>query len=176
MRLDTARLTLHAAALADIEADLESPAALARQLGAVVPPAWPPDLYDRPAMEFARNYLREDPDAGPWTFWYVLLRGPQAAARTAIGICGFKGGPTLDGTVEIGYSVLRDYRCKGFASEAVAALVDLAFGHAEVRRVAAETLPDLIPSQRVLEKNGFRPLGPGQGSEPGAIRYVRERA
>jgi ribosomal-protein-alanine N-acetyltransferase len=141
-----------------------------------VPAAWPPDLYDRAAMEFARNYLREDPDAVPWTFWYVLLREPGAPVHTAIGICGFKGGPTPDGTVEIGYSVLNDYQRRGYASEAVAALVDIAFGQDEVRRVVAETLPDLLPSRRVLEKNGFRAAGTGQGSEPDAIRYVRERA
>jgi [ribosomal protein S5]-alanine N-acetyltransferase len=172
VRVETPRLTLTAAGIADVEADLEGPAALAERLQAVVPPSWPPELYDRRAMEFARCYLRDNLVGRQWTFWYMLLRH-GTEGTTAIGICGFKGAPSQDGTVEIGYSVLGDYQRCGYASEAVAALVAFAFGHAEVQRVAAETMPDLTPSKRVLQKNGFHQVGPGH--EAGAIRYVVER-
>ena len=57
--------------------------------------------------------------------------------------------------------------------EAVRALVEWAFSHAEVKRVTAQTLPELRPSIRVLEKCGFRFTGPGM--EEGAIGFERER-
>jgi RimJ/RimL family protein N-acetyltransferase len=42
-----------------------------------------------------------------------------------------------------------------------------------VERVFAETLPELIASQRVLLKCGFKQTAPA--SEPGVIRFERQR-
>jgi ribosomal-protein-alanine N-acetyltransferase len=91
-----------------------------------------------------------------------------------LGICGFKGRPGQSGSVEIGYSVLSQFRNKGYATEAASRLVDWAFGHANVHEVCAETLPHLRQSIRVLEKNGF--TFTGQGSEQGVIRYAMQRS
>ena len=90
-----------------------------------------------------------------------------------MGAGGYKGPPATDGSVEIGYSILPEYQQRGFATEAVEALVTRAFENPDVTRVTAETLPDLSPSIGVLEKTGFELLG--EGSEPGVIRYGRER-
>ncbi|MBD0327516.1 MAG: GNAT family N-acetyltransferase, partial [Pyrinomonadaceae bacterium] len=97
---------------------------------------------------------------------------PGSRAK-AIGGCGFKGKPAADGTVEIGYSMLPEFQCAGYATEAAGALVRWAFSHAEVARVIAETYPELRPSIRVLEKNGFRFIG--DGSEERVIRYALTR-
>ncbi len=78
-----------------------------------------------------------------------------------------------DGTVEVGYSVLEAHQRRGYASEAVEALVGWAFGHPEVTRVIAETYPELVPSVGVLEKTGFRLIG--AGSEERVIRFERRR-
>ena len=59
-------------------------------------------------------------------------------------------------------------------TEAVARLITWAFSHQNVVEVAAETLPHLKRSIRVMEKNGFVFRGPG--SEHGVIRYVVERS
>lgn len=75
--------------------------------------------------------------------------------------------------VEVGYSIMPDYQRLGFASEATAALIGWAFSHPEVQLVTAETLPTLVDSIRVLEKNGFHLLG--EGSEKGVVRYGRKR-
>ncbi len=69
--------------------------------------------------------------------------------------------------VEVGYSIVPNYQRLGFASEAVE------FSHPEVRLVTAETLPTLIASIRVLEKNGFYLLS--GGSEESVVRYGRKR-
>ena len=90
-----------------------------------------------------------------------------------IGSAGYKGPPTQDGTVEIGYDIVSDHRRRGYASESVRALVSRAFEQPRVRRVIAETLPELIGSIGVLRKCGFEPVG--EGSEPGVIRFELTR-
>jgi ribosomal-protein-alanine N-acetyltransferase len=59
----------------------------------------------------------------------------------------------------LGYWVDRARNGRGFASEAVAAVLDLAFGRLRLHRVQAETLRHNVRSQRVLTKNGFEHIG-----------------
>jgi ribosomal-protein-alanine N-acetyltransferase len=163
-------MTLVAATVALVEADLEGRVQLAESIGARVPDNWPPDLYGRPAMKFALEQL-QDPAEHGWSFWYLLTRLPGEAE--VIGICSFKGRPDEAGSVEIAYSVLSQFRNRAYASEAVFRLVQWAFSHQNVRQVTAETLPHLLQSIKVLEKNGFSHTGPG--SEYGVIRYAVKR-
>jgi [ribosomal protein S5]-alanine N-acetyltransferase len=88
----------------------------------------------------------------PWYTYFLLIR---AADRVAVGVCGFKGAPTLFGSVELGYAMHEDYRNFGYMTEAVRALVDWAFEQESCSRVTAETLPDNYASQRVLQKAGM---------------------
>ena len=94
--------------------------------------------------------------------------------RSLIGSAGYKGPPSADGSVEVGYGIVEDHRRRGYATEAAMGLVDRAFSVAEVGRVIAETLPELAGSIGVLHKCGFRLLG--AGSEPGVIRFELTRA
>jgi RimJ/RimL family protein N-acetyltransferase len=170
--LTTERLELVRATVDRLRADLAGPASLAVALAASVPDTWPPDLYDRGATEWALRYAMEHPVELQWGMYYVI--DPAATGGPAVaGIVGFKGGPE-DGIVEIGYSILPDFRRRGYATEAVAALVELAFAHDEVDRVVAETLPDLDASIGVLRTSGFVLVG--AGGVPGAIRYELTRA
>jgi RimJ/RimL family protein N-acetyltransferase len=81
------------------------------------------------------------------------------ADRTPIGACGIN---TLDEAApEIGYWLGVDYWGKGYATEAVRALVDFAFterGHDALQAGARVTNP---ASRRVLEKCGFQWTGVG---------------
>ncbi len=122
MKIRTERLELTSGNLELLAAELEGLGAFRQKLGVMVPQTWPPDLYDRPAQEFMVNYLKENEDAAGWGTWYLVLR--NANPETLIGICGYKGKPALDGTVEIGYSVLAEYQGNRFATEAAGALVD----------------------------------------------------
>lgn len=168
--LESSRMTLVSATASLIEADLLGRADLADLIGALVPDNWPPDLYERSAMKFALALLQDPAEQG-WSFWYLQTQSPPAAE--VLGICGFKGRPDHADSVEIGYSVLRQYRNQGYASEAVSRLVLWAFSHQNVKQVTAETLPHLRQSIRVLEKNGFVHTGPG--SEHGVVRYAVQR-
>lgn len=94
-----------------------------------------------------------------------MLRDPRAL----IGNSGFKTMPK-DGCVEIGYSLLPAFHAHGYGSEAARALVAWAFTQSEVERVAAETLPHLRPSIRVMENCGMRFIG--EGAEEEGMRTV----
>jgi len=62
-------------------------------------------------------------------------------------------------TGEIGYSIVRDFRGRGIATEAVRALVDEAFAQAALLRVNAFCVPENMPSRRLLERLAFSPEG-----------------
>ena len=61
-----------------------------------------------------------------------------------------------DGEVLMGYRLLREQWGRGYASEAVRAMLDLAFTTHRLPYVASKVACDNIASQRVLEKNGGR--------------------
>ncbi|HTD66689.1 MAG TPA: GNAT family N-acetyltransferase [Candidatus Limnocylindria bacterium] len=165
--LRTARLELAPATLEIVIADLHCRERLSELLRAELGEGWPPPLYDVRAMEWMKRSLQVDPALGAWTAWYWIQRRP----RILIGLSGFKSRP-VNGAVEISYSALAAYQRRGFATEAIAAMVNWAFANG-AECVVAETLPELSPSQRTLMKNGFRYTG--EGSEPGVMRYERWR-
>lgn len=169
--IESKRIRLIAATADLVSDDLSGHESLSASLRVNVPENWPPELYDRNAMGFAARQLSDPAERG-WSFWYLVNKNSQP--EELLGICGFKGRPDGEGSVEIGYSVLSQYRNKGLATEAASRLVDWAFGHAHVTEIAAETLPHLKQSIRVLEKNGFSFTG--QGSEQGVIRYAMYRS
>jgi ribosomal-protein-alanine N-acetyltransferase len=165
--LESVRLTLVAATADLVDADLAGPARFAAALGAAVPDEWPPALFGGRVMRAVQAQLALPAEQG-WSVWYLLDR--EAAPPVVIGMCQFKGRPDASGSVEISYAVLDRYRDRGYATEAVARLVGWAFGHPNVVRVTAETLPHLRNSIRVLEKVGMTPAG--AGSEYGVVRYA----
>lgn len=59
-------------------------------------------------------------------------------------------------TGEIGYSIMREFRGRGIATEAVRALLEEAFERASLARVNAYCVPENTPSHRLLERLGFR--------------------
>lgn len=88
-----------------------------------------------------------------YAVWDISLRNGER-----IGDLCFKG-LSAEGIAEIGYGLLPEYWGKGYATEAVGAAVEWASGQPGVKRIEAETEPDNVASQRVLEKVGFRPNG-----------------
>jgi len=60
---------------------------------------------------------------------------------------------------EVGYSIVREYRGRGIASEALRAIVDEAFHKLQMRKVRAYCVPDNAASRRVLANVGFEEDG-----------------
>jgi RimJ/RimL family protein N-acetyltransferase len=170
--ISTARLDLVPATPAALQAALDSTATLAAHLQAVVPSGWPPEYLDAPALQFTLDRLSERPHEDAWWMYFILLRGERP--RTLVGVAGYKGPPTPERTVEIGYGIVPEQRRRGYATEAARALIARAFDIPAIDRVLAETLPELEPSIGVLHKCGFRLMG--EGSEPGVIRFELARS
>jgi [ribosomal protein S5]-alanine N-acetyltransferase len=166
----TRRLELRPARVADLEAELAGRDALSAQLGVGVPTDWPPELYDEAAMRYSLDVVRAAGGDSAWAMYYMV----EPDRATVVGVCGYKGPPDADGTVEVGYSVVREFRRNGYATEATSGLMIRAFAEPSVMRVVAQTLSDLTPSVGVLEKLGFRFAG--TGDEPGVVRYEFTRA
>jgi [ribosomal protein S5]-alanine N-acetyltransferase len=97
----------------------------------------------------------------------VVLQQPRL---TLIGAVSPKGPPSPDGTVEILYGIVGSQAGKGYATEATRALLEWVCKDPRTRRVVAETMATRAASIAVMEKCGLSFLG--EGSVPGAIRYV----
>jgi RimJ/RimL family protein N-acetyltransferase len=178
----TSRLILRLATVRTLRADLDGRAALGRELGVHVPEDWPPDFYDAGAIQWTIRALEAHPSAAPWLGYYFLRRADPAVL---IGVGGFKGPPDDDGVVEVGYSIVAGERRRGYATEAVRGFLAHAFADVRVRRVIAETLPELVASIGVLDKVGMilvarlrpdQPPGAPGWREQEIIRFEMDRA
>jgi RimJ/RimL family protein N-acetyltransferase len=169
--LVTFRLKLIPATFSLMQAELGRREAFSRSLGARIPENWPPEiLTDALALFFAQ--LKGDPKLTGWLSWYFVLQAKEEGP-VLVGSGGFKGPPLPDGTVELGYSVFPQYQGRGYATEAVSALLLWAFSHNEVARVIAETALENRSSIRVLEKLGFTYIE--QGSPARTMRFELPR-
>jgi len=156
VRLITARLTIAACPLDIARSLIKDRRGLKEIFGARLPPDWPsPELAE--VLPLYVQELLHDPTTLGWGIWIAL----NTEQNVVVGDAGFKGHPDKDGTVEIGYGVAPVHQGRGYATEAVQALIVWAFAHTEVRRIIAECAPDNTASIRVLTKLGFRTLPRG---------------
>jgi RimJ/RimL family protein N-acetyltransferase len=169
----TQRLDLVEASPDHVRAAIHDPAQLGVLLHAQIARGWPPELLDVKALEWTLRWLENPTNDHSFGLYWMVLR-ESASLRTLVGVAGFKGMPSEDGTVELGYGVVAEYQRRGYATETVRAFLAHAFASPKVTRVIAETLPGLAASIGVLEKCGFTFIG--DGSEAGVIRYEIKRA
>jgi ribosomal-protein-alanine N-acetyltransferase len=134
-------------------AALEDRAQLGRRLGVRVPLTWPGADFARMLPRIAEG----DERVSLWAEQTRLI--VHEVDRTLIGETGFHGPPDGSGTVEVGYSIVPDYRGQGFALEATRALIDEALARPDVCRITAACLDDNVASLKVLERLGMRLVG-----------------
>ena len=149
----TERLTLVALTPDLARAALEDRAELGRMLDARVPQTWPGADFARMLPRIARGAELASLEIEPTRLIIHTMD------RALIGETGFHGPPDGSGTVEVGYSIVPDYRGRGFAFEATRALIDQAFERPGILRVIAGCLDDNLASIKVLEKLGMRHAG-----------------
>jgi RimJ/RimL family protein N-acetyltransferase len=170
----TERLELIPATADLCEAEAQGPEVIGRTLRVRVPSSWPPPVFEPDDVERLRRQLERDPASHSWTLYYLVRRATALAEpRELLGIAGYIGPPSAEGVVEIGYAIAAEYQRKGYATEAVRALVTRAFAAAEVVVVAATTYAALEPSIGVLRKTGFALVG--QDPTGGLLRYEHRR-
>ena len=105
------------------------------------------------------NRLKIDPYVFGWGAWIIVL----VCEKKIVGDLGFLGKPSIEGTVEIGYSIAPDYRGRGYAYEAAQSLIEWAFHNKRVEKTIARCEPGNIASIRVLEKLGMNQVGKKKG-------------
>ena len=173
--IETPRLTLVAGTAIRHAAELEDAMALGPLLGAEVPADWPPadGEYDRDAIGFFLRELIQAPDVIGWHSFYVVARAEPGVRARLVASAGYFGPPDDRGSVEIGYTVVAEHRGRGYASEAVQALVTRAFERGATR-VLAHTRPDNLPSIAVLTKCRFQPIAVTERSGMVGFERLRE--
>jgi RimJ/RimL family protein N-acetyltransferase len=133
-----------------------------RLLGAALPADWPGDRAR--VVRWRLDEIAVNPAAQPWLLRGIVLREPE---RRMIGNVGFHEPPGPDGKVEIGYTVLAEYRRRGFALEAVQALFAWATREHGIRRFVASIGPWNDPSLGLARKLGFVQTGSQMDDEDG---------
>ncbi|WP_216592667.1 GNAT family N-acetyltransferase [Verrucosispora sioxanthis] len=92
----------------------------------------------------------------------------DGASGDFVGNCTLNHDQPANGQAMIGYSLLPQWRGRGYATRAVRLLARWGFDHVGLSRLWAGTLPENAASQRVLDKAGFRREGLLRGRLPGA--------
>jgi len=82
--------------------------------------------------------------------WIVLSEG-QPAGWINLVVSNWE-----HGLAEVGYALSPDHQGKGVMRRALTHLLDDAFRHTPIERIEARCAADNTPSQRVLERCGFR--------------------
>jgi [ribosomal protein S5]-alanine N-acetyltransferase len=138
-------------------------------------PGWAVDYPDEGDVALAGMVYRSAATSAPDSLDGLTWGHRQVVETTSdlvVGGIGFFG-PPEDGTVEVGYGIVRSRRGRGYATEALLAMLALAWSDERVKAVVAETETENSPSQRVLLRGGLRP--DGEGSRPGTERYRIDR-
>jgi ribosomal-protein-alanine N-acetyltransferase len=118
---------------------------------------WPGD-----ALGMFPRLLANESDPVPDSYTAI-----DRTTATAVGVLGTTSKVDENGAVEIGYAF--NVTGRGFATEAVRALVANLLASASIVAVTASTAPTNLAAHRVLEKNGFQQTGTRSTDEDGDI-------
>ena len=138
----------------NFRAELATPAGT---LSVTFPDSWPGDAL--PIFPL----LLESADP---TGQFILI---DHSLALAVGLMGSKGGPNEQGDLEIGYGLNLEHWGRGYATEALRALLPHWQATRGVRRVTAETSVSNAASARVLEKCGFVRVGEDWNQDDGPL-------
>jgi RimJ/RimL family protein N-acetyltransferase len=151
----SARLDLVSLPVAFMEAVLAGETAAAEAiLGSRIPAGWSDAVSD--LFRYRLGQLKSDPTQLQWLARAMVLRDRD---RTVIGHIGFHGPPDERGMVEVGYTVMPDYRRQGYAREAVLALFDWAGREHGITLFRASVGPWNEPSLGLVRSLGFQQTG-----------------
>ena len=101
-----------------------------------------------------------------YTYWFLI----RETDNKIIGFLSFKGKPDQDsGSIEIGYSLGKDFEHNGYMTKAVDTLCRFAEQYSEVKKIKALTLIDNIASQKLLIRCGVRKFS----ETPSSVLFIR---
>jgi RimJ/RimL family protein N-acetyltransferase len=109
--------------------------------------------------------------ANGFGMWVILLSG----ATEVSGFAGFRRFGSPAAKKELMYGVVPYLWGRGYASEAVRALLRFGFDELGEERIYARTDPPNVASMRVMEKAGMSYLGREYEGDIEVVTYVRDR-
>ena len=107
--------------------------------------------------------LAANPEAAGW----IARAAVDDRGGFVVGHAGFHGPPDEDGMVEVGYTVVPEYRRRGYARAMLAALLRRAADEPQVRVVRASISPGNAASLATIRGFGFEPAGEQWDEEDG---------
>lgn len=149
MILETKNLKLISGKIDILTSAIQSNEALAIKINTSVPDNW--TEFGVFALQYSLDKLSESEEEINW--WTYLPIHKQD--NKLIGSGGYKGKPTDEGIVELGYEIAPDYRNKGLATEFAKGLIENALKDENVKSIVAHTLVHENASTKVLQKCGF---------------------
>ena len=163
MKIETERLYLVACDQTILQKAIDGDSHLAEYLKVFVPENW--TVFGERALQHSLTKLVENDTENGWWSYLVLEKNENKL----IGLCGYKGQPTQDGIVEIGYEIMPEYQNKRLATEVANALVANAFSLDKIVAVQAHTLGAANASTKILEHCDFKKIDEVDGGELGTI-------
>lgn len=164
----TERLDLISISPAFIEAILDGHRSAASAiLDCPVPDGWP-DEHDARFLRLRHGQMRDEPATQAWLARAIVLQ----ERIEIIGHIGFHGPPT-DGWAEMGYTVFKPHRRKGYAEESIVALMRWAREANGIETFRLSIDPGNEPSLALAAKLGFVRIGEQIDPEDG-IEHVFE--
>ncbi|SDE34932.1 GNAT family protein [Rhodobacter capsulatus] len=157
-QVETERMTLRLPAHSDFR-DWATLRAESRDFLTPWEPAWSAEHLGRKAFA-NRVYWAARAEAAGTALPFFLIERATDRVLGAITLDNIRRGPAQAGT--LGYWVGARHARQGFMREAIAAVVDHAFGPMDLSRIEAACLPENAASRGVLEKSGFKYEGVSQ--------------
>lgn len=115
-------------------------------------PRWAPDELERASWrQRLRRYRRDLSQASAFTFFIYEKETGRLVGGLTLG--HIRHG--VSQSAQIGYWMGERHAGKGLMQDAIAAVLDFAFGSLRLHRIEAACIPDNARSMRVLEKAGF---------------------
>lgn len=164
--IQTARMKLIPATMMHYRNLSHSHEWVAEMFGATPAAGW--DVFPE-GINGGYQLLAENPQNFRWAFHFFVHRDDQKL----IGMGGYKGAPSKEGMVEIGYALAPEYRGQNLGTEAAQSLIDEAFSWAIVEMVDAHTLAEENASTKVLERCGMQKIGESTDPEDGNVWHWR---
>lgn len=120
-------------------------------------PSWLRFIGDKNVhnLDDARRYLHEGPLDMYERYGFGMYRVEERDSGTPVGMCGLIKRDTLP-DADVGYAFLPEFRGKGYAYEAAAAVLEHGNRKFGLKRILAITSLDNATSIRVLEKAGMK--------------------
>jgi len=99
-------------------------------------------------LDSNKNYLFS-------TLWTIIFK----EENKMVGDLCFVGEPNTDGEVEIGYGTYKEFRKRGFMTEAVGGMIKWAEKQLDIKSIIASTEKTNLDSFSILERNNFIKCG-----------------